>query len=132
MTEDRSQIAEDKTIRSYRDLKVYALSYQLAMNLFEISKAFPREEQYSLVDQMRRSSRSVPSNIREGYAKRRYKNIFIKHLHIALGSAEETRTWLEFANDCKYIEKETFSKLDSGYDEVSAMLYTLTNKWQEF
>lgn len=79
-----------KSIKSLKDLKVYQLAYELAMEIFEITKTFPPEEKYSLTDQIRRSSRSVPINIREGFAKRKYEQIFIRHLNDALGSSEET------------------------------------------
>jgi four helix bundle protein len=111
------------TIKSIWDLKVYKLA-------FELSKKFPREETYSLTDQIRRSSRSVPINIREGFAKRRYENIFIKHLNDSLGSSEETRGWLDFALRCGYITDEEHQETDSGYDEVNAMLYSLINNWE--
>ena len=123
---------ETQTIKTVRDLKVYRLAYQLAMEVFEATKTFPKEEIYSLVDQMRRSSRSVASNIREGYAKRKYEQVFVKHLTHALGSSEETRTWLEFSRDCGYLSAERVAELDQRYDEVSAMLYGLISKWQTF
>ncbi len=119
-------------IKNIRDLKVYKFSYEVAMEIFEISKKFPREETYSLTDQIRRASRSVSINIREGYAKRRYENVFIRHLNDSLGSSEETRGWLEFAKDCKYITNKKYEILDKKYDEISAMLYKLMNKWQTF
>ena len=125
-------MTETQTIRTIRDLKVYQLAYRLAMDVFETTKKFPREETYSLTDQLRRSSRSVSSNIREGYAKRKYEQIFIRHLNDALGSSEETRTWLEFARDCCYITVEQYTQLERRYDEVSAMLYSLMENWQTF
>ena len=125
-------MAETQTIRTIRDLKVYQLAYRLAMDVFETTKKFPREETYSLTDQLRRSSRSVSSNIREGYAKRKYEQIFVRHLNDALGSSEETRTWLEFARDCCYITVEQYTQLERRYDEVSAMLYSLMENWQTF
>ena len=79
-------------IYNCRDLKVYQLSFSSAVKIFEITKKFPREERYSLIDQIRRSSRSVSANIREGFAKRRYKDVFVRHLNDALGSSEETVT----------------------------------------
>ena len=117
-------------IKSIHDLKVYRLSFRLAMDIFELSKKFPKEERYSLTDQIRRSSRSVPINIREGFAKRRYENIFTKHLTDALGSSEETRGWLDFALHCKYITEEEHRDTDSGYDEVNAMLFSLIETWK--
>ena len=123
---------EQQVIKSYRNLKVYERAYQLAMDIFNATKCFPKEETYSLVDQIRRSSRSVPGNIREGYAKRKYQYVFVRHLNDALGSAEETRTWLEFAHDCQYIPSEQFTVLEKAYDGLSAMLYTLMDNWQTF
>jgi len=121
-----------RVIKSCKDLKVYQISYKLAMGIFEITKKFPKEETYSLVDQIRRSSRSVAINIREGYAKRRYEQVFIRHLNDALGSSEETRGWLDFSLDCKYLQEENYKRLDSKYDEVNAMLYTLMNSRETF
>lgn len=120
------------TIKSVGDLKVYNIAYKLAMEIFEMTKKFPKEEIYSLIDQIRRSSRSVAINIREGFAKRKYENVFIKHLNDSLGSSEETRGWLDFARDCKYITNEKHKNLDERYDEVSAMIYSLMNSWQSF
>ena len=119
-------------IKSVRDLNVYQLAYRLAMEIFEITKRFLKEETYSLTDQMRKSSRSVAINRREGYAKRRYEQVFIRHLNDSLGSSEETRGWLDFARDCRYITENEYKKLDDRYDEVNAMLYSLTNNWQNF
>lgn len=118
-----------KPIKSVKDLKVYQLAYKLAMEVFEITKSFPAEERYSLTDQVRRSSRSVAINIREGFAKRKYEQVFIRHLNDSLGSSDETRGWLDFANDSRYINKSDYKKLDDCYDEVNAMLYSLMNSW---
>lgn len=122
----------EKTIRNVKDLKVYNLAYNLAMDVFNITKSFPKEEAYSLTDQIRRSSRSAAMNIREGYAKRRYKQVFIRQLNDSLGSSEETRGWLEFALDCGYMDKDKYKELDNNYAEVGAMLYTLMNNWRTF
>jgi len=121
----------NQSIKTFKDLIVYKLSYDLAMEIFELTKKFPKEELYSLTDQIRRSSRSVPSNIREGFAKRRYENVFIKQLADAIGSSEETRTWIDFSKDCKYISDSQHNTLSSKYDEVSAMLYSLMNNWRK-
>lgn len=121
-----------KSIKSVEDLKVYQLSYKLAMEVFKITKTFPLEERYSLTDQLRRSSRSVAINIREGFAKRKYEQVFIRHLNDSLGSSEETRGWLNFATDCKYLNEIIHKKLDDRYDEVNAMLYSLMNNWHNF
>lgn len=133
MTEDREQRTDgemEKPIRTINDLKVYKLAYDLAMQIFEVSKEYPREEKYSLTDQIRRSSRSVAINIREGFAKRRYEQILIRHFNDSLGSSEETRGWLSFSKDCGYLSEEKCLLLDGKYDEVNAMLYSLMNNWQ--
>jgi len=113
-------------IKSVEDLEVFA------MEVFEITKTFPLEEKYSLTDQLRRSSRSVVINIREGFAKRKYEQVFMRHLNDSLGSSEETRGWLDFATDCNYMNEIIHKKLDDGYDEVNAMLYSLMNNWRNF
>ena len=116
-------------IRSVKDLKVYNLAFELAMEIFSLTQGFPKEEQYSLTDQMRRSSRSVAINIREGFAKKRYENVFIRHLNDSTGSSEETRGWLDFSIRCQYIDSMMHEKLDTSYDEVNAMLYGLMKNW---
>ena len=118
------------SIKSVKDLEVYRLAYELAMKVFELTRKFPKEETYSLTDQLRRSSRSVPINVREGFAKRRYENVFIRHLTDAMGSSEETRGWLDFSLGCNYIDQDEHDSLDSKYDEVNAMLYSLINNWK--
>jgi four helix bundle protein len=118
------------SIKSVRDLEVYRLAFELAMNVFELTKKFPKEEAYSLTDQIRRSSRAVPINIREGYAKRKYENVFIRHLTDSMGSSEETRGWLDFSLGCGYIDQGEHDGLDEKYDEVNAMLYSLINNWK--
>ena len=128
--EDRKQMTEiRKSIKSFRDLKVYTEAHRLALEVFTVSKKFPKEENYSMIDQIRRSSRSISANIREGFAKRKYPNVFIRHLTDAIGSCEETREWLDFAFEFSYIQKSTHELLDRQYDQVSAMLYTLINRW---
>ena len=132
-TEDRGQKTEmNSAIKSIKDLKVYEKAYQLAMSIFEITKKFPKEETYSLTDQIRRSSRSAAINIREGFAKRKYSQVFVRHLNDALGSAEEARGWLHFAFDCGFILNDVYIDLDKKYDELNAMLYSLMNNWETF
>ncbi len=117
-------------IRTIKDLEVYRLAYSLAMDIFKCSVRFPKEEVYSLTDQIRRSSRSVAINIREGYAKRNYEKVFFRHLNDALGSSEETRGWLSFTRDCGYLETDECDHLDKEYDHVNAMLYRLMKTWK--
>ena len=119
-------------ISSARDLEVYKLVFDSAMEIFEISKRFPKEEQYSLTDQMRRSSRSVCANLAEGWRKRRYKAVFVNKLTDSEQEAGETQTWLEFALTCKYINNETFKRLDEKYEHIFAMLITMERKVDTF
>jgi four helix bundle protein len=122
----------NSVIKTYRDLSVYQLSYKLAMEIFEITKKFPKEEIYSLVSQIRKSSRSVPANIAEGWAKRRYENVFIRHLNDSNGSCEETKVWLDFSKDCKYISPDIYTRLYNEYNRVGAMLNSLMDNWETF
>ena len=121
-----------KRIRSVRDLKVYRLAFEVAMELFEISKSFPKEETYSLTDQVRRASRSVCSNLSESWRKRRYKAVFINKLSDASEEAGEAQTWLEFALACEYIDEQTFERLDEKYEHIFAMLSTMERKADTF
>jgi len=102
------------------------------MEIFEISKSFPKEEKYSLTDQIRRSSRSVTSCLAESWAKRRYEKSFVNKLTDSLGEENETEVWLDYSMDCKYIQKETHERVLSDYDEVRKMLISMinhTDKW---
>ncbi len=92
------------------------------MEIFERSKSFPPEEKFSLTDQGRRSSRSVCANISEAWRKRRYKAAFIAKLSDSETEACETQVWLEFANLCGYIDKETFERMDADYDHILAQI----------
>jgi four helix bundle protein len=119
-------------IDSFKDLIVYQKAYKLAMEIFEISKKFSKEEQYSLTDQIRRSSRSVTSCIAESWAKRRYEKAFVNKLIDSLGEEFETEVWLDYSRDCKYIDKETNERIINEYDEVRKMLISMINnpgKW---
>jgi len=119
-------------IESFKDLIVYQKAYKLAMEIFEISKSFPKEEKYSLTDQIRRSSRSVTSCIAESWAKRRYEKSFVNKLTDSLGEENETEVWLDYSKDCKYIQKEIHETLLSQYDEVRKILISMinnTDKW---
>jgi len=128
----KDEARQTKRIRSVRELDVYKLALETAMEIFGISKAFPKEETYSLTDQVRKSSRSVCTNLAEGWRKRRYKAVFINKLSDAAQEAAETQTWLEFALACKYIDKRTFKKLDDKYEHIFAMLFTMEQKADSF
>jgi four helix bundle protein len=121
-----------KRINSVRDLEVYKKAFEAAMEIFEISKNFPKEERYSLTDQIRRSSRSVCTNISEAWRKRRYKAVFINKLSDSEQEAAETQTWLEFALKCNYINNEFFKNLDDKYEHIFAMLITMERKADSF
>lgn len=119
-------------IASVRDLEVYQKAFQAAMEIFEVSKKFPADEKYSLTDQVRRSSRSVCSNLAEAWRKRRYEAVFINKLSDAGQEAGETQTWLEFALSCKYIDEQRFTKLYEKYEHIFAMLINMERKAQSF
>lgn len=106
----------------FRDLKVYQLAFNLAMEIFNESKKFPAEEKYSLTDQIRRASRSVPSNIGEGYRKKPYPKMFVSKMVDADGEATETQVWLDVAQACGYLTETRQLELRRGYEEVGRML----------
>ena len=119
-------------IESFKDLIVCQKAYKLAIDIFEMSKSFPKEEKYSLTDQIRRSSRSVTSNLAEALTKRRYDKAFVTKLTDSLGEEFETEVWLDFSKDCKYIDNEIHETLLSEYHEVHKMLISMINncdKW---
>jgi four helix bundle protein len=113
-------------IGSYGELRVYRTAFEAAMRIFEVTKTFPMEERFSLVDQVRRSSGSVCANIAEAWRKRRYAAHFVSKLSDAESEAEETRVWLEFAKRCGwYIKSEDASALDAIYDQILGQLVTM-------
>lgn len=121
-----------KTIRHFRDLEVYQRSFALAVEIFQISKKFPSEERYSLTDQIRRSSRSVCSNLAEVWRKRRYVAVFKNKLTDVMQEASETQSWLEFCLACSYIDEEQFKKLDNEYEEIISMLNSMERNAGKF
>ena len=121
-----------KLLTSHKELEVYKLSFKFAMEIFEISKTFPLDEKYSLTDQIRRCSRSVPANIAEAFRKRRYEKAFIAKLSDAEGEAAETQTWIDFALSCNYISSVVREKLHSEYEHIISMLVNMiksSDKW---
>jgi four helix bundle protein len=114
--------------KSFRDLVVYETARKLAKSIFEVTKSFPKEEMYSLTDQVRRSSRSVGAQISEAWAKRRYKKHFISKLTDADGEQQETQHWIETAEDCGYLSPEQTQKLNSGLSEIGRMINSMINK----
>ena len=117
---------------SFKDLKVYQLAFEAANTIFRISKRLPKEETYSLIDQIRRSSRSVCVNIGEGYRKRIYPKHFTTKMTDADGEATETSIWLDFAYNCEYINQDEFHLLQSKYQEIGKMLNSMANHPEKF
>ena len=109
-------------INSASELKVYQEAYKLAMEIYTVSKTWPKEEKYSLTDQIRRSSRSVCANLREAWAKRVYEAHFISKLTDADGENNETDTWLNFARDCGYLQQTDYEQLTTTCREVGRKL----------
>ncbi len=110
------------SIRHFRELDVYQLAMKTSMTLFELSKAFPLEERYSLTDQVRRSSRSVCANIAEAWRKRRYPNAFVSKLSDAEAEAAETQVWIEFSVKSGYIGLNDADSLDKQYEYIQGKL----------
>jgi len=115
-------------IKTHKDLEVFQLSFSSGMEVFEMTKSFPKEETYSLTDQIRRSSRSVSGNLAEAFRKRRYPKHFISKLSDSEGEAAETQVWLDYALACKYINKKLHEELTDKYDHILAMLVNMIRK----
>ena len=116
----------------YKELLAYQKGFQLAMEVYELSKSFPNEEKYSLTDQIRRSSRSVCANIAESYRKRRYVNHFISKLTDSDAENSETSVWLDFAVECKYISKEDYVNLINKSTEIGRLINYMINNPDKF
>jgi len=115
----------NKIIRSYKDLIVYQKAYKLALEIYKVTKNYPKEEVYGLVSQMRRSAVSIPCNISEGY-RRGHRKEYIQFLHMAHGSCGELETLLSLSMDLGFIEKELFKSLYQQQEEISRLLNGLT------
>jgi len=118
--------------KSGKELRVYKYAYALAMDIYKISKRWPKEERYSLTDQIRRSSRSVCANIREAWAKRRYKAHFISKLTDSDAENSETDTWIDFALDCQYITEDEHKDLVYRVKKTGAMIGRMLNTASSF
>jgi four helix bundle protein len=121
-----------KHAASFRDLIVYQKARQLQREIFKATKSFPKEEMFSLTDQIRRSSRSVGANISEAWAKRRYEKHFVSKLTDADGEQMETQHWIETAFDCEYIARETSGQLLATCLEIGRMLGGMMEKADMF
>jgi four helix bundle protein len=118
--------------QGYKDLKAFQLAYKLSMEIFFETKIFPKEEVYSLTDQIRRSSRSICTNIREGYRKRIYPKHFVAKITDADSECTETMIWLDFAKDCHYLKIEKYNDLFKQYEEVEKILNWMINHPEKF
>ena len=119
-------------IRRHTDLDVFRMAFKVANKIFIITKTFPKEERYSLTDQIRRSSRSVCANIAEGWRRRRYEAAFINGLNNAEAEASETQVWLDFCLSCGYLDKMMVEELNRRYDQIIGKLVTMMrfpDKW---
>ena len=116
----------------FRDLIAYKNAFDLAVKIFKITQSFPKEERYSLTDQIRRSSRSVCANLAEAYRKRIYHNHFLMKITDCLGENSETLVWLEFSLSCEYISNELYTELVQQNESVGKLLTTMFNHPDKF
>jgi four helix bundle protein len=119
--------------KSYKELKVYQKSYNAAMEIFNLSRKFPRDEMYSLTSQIRKSSRSVSANIAEAFRRKIYPKSFISKLNESEAEATETQNWLDFSFNCGYLDENIKDKLYHTYDEILGMLVNMrisADKWK--
>ena len=115
-----------------KELHVYQLAYETAMEVFRQSRSFPPDVRFSLTSQIRRSSRSVAANIAEGYRKRQYPNMFSSKMVDADAEATETGVWLDFARDCGYLKPDDYQQLTSACEEIGKMLHVMVNDPEKF
>ena len=120
----------DMGIESYKDFEVYRRSYSAAIEMYKVTRKFPREELYGLISQIKRASTSVPLNIAEGYGKRITPNEFKRFLLMAMGSCNEMRVLLDMSEDLGYISNEFHKKYEKEYDEPGRMLTVLRERWK--
>ena len=115
-------------IKSHKELIVYQLAFKVSMEIFQISKTFPKEEIYALTSQIRRSSRSVCANLAEAFRKRRYEKVFVSKLSDSEGEAAETQVWLDYSLECGYITETIYQKLFAEYEKIIGMLVNMINR----
>jgi four helix bundle protein len=129
-----ASIKVEKTwsMASFRDLIVYKKAFQLAMEIFHMTKSFPNEEKFSLIDQIRRCSRSVCANIAEGYRKRRYVAHFVSKTTDSDMENSETQVWLDFSLACEYINIETYKDKTAKSEEVGRLLNDMIEKPEKY
>jgi four helix bundle protein len=119
-------------IKSFRDLEVYVMAREQGKKIFIVSKSFPKEERFSLTDQIRRSSRAVNAMIAEAWARRRYPAAFVNKIDEAMGEAMETQAWLDHAVDCEYLDRNQYRALDDMWQRVGAMLNRMIQRADDF
>ena len=119
-------------IGGVKELHVYQLAYNSAMEVFRQSRSFPTDERYSLISQIRRSSRSVAANIAEGYRKRQYPAMFSSKMADADAEATETGVWLDFARDCGYLKPDDYRQLTAACEDIGRMLHVMVNEPDKF
>ncbi|WP_413038713.1 four helix bundle protein [Roseofilum sp. SID3] len=119
-------------MKTHEDLEVYQMAFDAAMNIFELSKQFPKEERYSLTDQIRRSSRSVCANLAEAWRRRRYQGSFLLRLNDAEAEAAETQVWLKFAVKCQYLNVDTARELYRQYNKIIGSIVIIANDYKKW
>jgi four helix bundle protein len=124
--------AEMAVIRSFRELDVYKMAKVEARNIYQMTHSFPREERYSLTDQIRRSSRAVGAMLAEAWARRRYPAAFANKVNEALGESMETQAWLDHALECQYIEPDVHHACDSAWQGIGGKLNRMIKRTDDF
>lgn len=119
-------------MQGFRDLRVYQQAYELAMEVYKETQKFPKDERYSLTDQIRRSTRGIAANIAEGFRKRQYPKMFANKIADADGEAAETQVWLDFARDCGYLSPDRHAELLNSYQEIGRMLGKILSMPERF
>ena len=117
-------------IQSYRDLKVYERSYRMAIEMYQMTSKYPKEELYGMTSQIKRAATSIPLNIAEGYGKQESEREFKRFLLMAIGSCNEMRVLLDLAKDLKFIDSTIHQKYEQEYDEIGKMLMVLRKRWR--
>ena len=116
----------------FNGLKAYQVAFKSAMDIYRVTQGFPKDEKYSLTDQIRRSSRSVCANIAEGYRKRNYQKLFLLKLADSDGECSETQVWLDFAKECGFLTNEKYSELKAQNDEIGRLLGYMIRNTEKF
>jgi four helix bundle protein len=120
------------SIKTYKDLNVFREAYQTALDVSRVSRKFPAHEQFEIGRQLRRSARSIPANIVEGWAKRASTGEFRRYLQISIGSCEESKFWAELSRDEGYLSPEKCDEIENRFNVIGAMLLSLWRNWKNF